>query len=124
MWSSEYPRVPHVMRPRFCSNANLLYTIPVVTLFLGAVMLPSGCPQGSTLSVLMRAASNYILSCVETGSSLGIVQFNTNATALSPMIQINTEEDRQRLIRSLPRQAEGKTSIGAGLEKGLEVREG
>ena len=69
----------------------------------------------------MRAASNYILSCIETGSSLGIVQFNTNATALSPMIEINTEADRQKLIQALPRQADGKTSIGAGLEKGLQV---
>ena len=73
---------------------------------------------------MMRAASNYILSCIETGSSLGIVQFNTNATALTPMVEINTEADRQKLIQALPRQADGKTSIGAGLEKGLEVGNG
>nr|KAG5687427.1 hypothetical protein BaRGS_019826 [Batillaria attramentaria] len=85
------------------------------------VLDTSGSMTGSSLSVMMRAASNYILSCVETGSKLGIVQFNTNATALSPLQQINTETDRQDLIKSLPRQADGKTSIGAGLEKGLQL---
>lgn len=85
------------------------------------VLDTSGSMTGSSLSVMMRAASNYILSCVERGSHLGIVQFNTNATALSPMIQINNEDDRQTLIKTLPRQADGKTSIGAGLEKGLEL---
>ncbi|XP_076469337.1 calcium-activated chloride channel regulator 1-like [Babylonia areolata] len=85
------------------------------------VLDTSGSMTGSSLSVMMRAASNYILSCVEEGSSLGIVQFSTNATALSPMITVTSDSDRRRLIKALPRQADGKTSIGAGLEKGLQL---
>ncbi|KAL8565740.1 hypothetical protein ACOMHN_018657 [Nucella lapillus] len=85
------------------------------------VLDTSGSMTGSSLSVMMRAASNYIMSCIETGSNLGVVQFSTNATALTPLIHIRSEEDRQRLIKALPRQAEGKTSIGAGLEKGLQL---
>ncbi|XP_076448467.1 calcium-activated chloride channel regulator 4-like [Babylonia areolata] len=85
------------------------------------VLDTSGSMTGSSLSVMMQATSSYILSCLETGSSLGIVQFNTNASVLSPMVDILSEDDRHTLIRRLPRTAEGKTSIGAGLEKGLQL---
>ena len=72
--------------------------------------------------MLKQAASNYILSCIETGSKLGIVQFNTNASALSQLVEVNNEKDRFSLIDALPRQAMGKTSIGSGLAKAVEVR--
>lgn len=71
---------------------------------------------------MKQAASNYILSCIETGSKLGIVQFSTNATALSQLVEVKSERDRFALIDSLPRHADGKTSIGSGLKKGVEVR--
>lgn len=77
--------------------------------------------QGASLSVMKQAASNYILSCIETGSRLGIVQFSTNATALSPLTEVKSERDRFSLIDSLPTNADGKTSIGSGLKKGVEV---
>ncbi|KAL8587151.1 hypothetical protein ACOMHN_026119 [Nucella lapillus] len=85
------------------------------------VLDTSGSMTGSSLSVMMQATTSYILSCVELGSSLGIIQFNTNATVLSPMTPIRSEKDRHHLIKKLPRQAEGKTSIGAGLEMGLQL---
>ncbi|KAH9508193.1 Calcium-activated chloride channel regulator 4 [Bulinus truncatus] len=84
------------------------------------VLDTSGSMTGPSLSVLKQAASNYILSCIETGSKLGIVQFNTNASTLSQLTEIRSEKDRFALIDSLPMQAVGKTSIGAGLKKGVE----
>ncbi|CAL1532070.1 unnamed protein product [Lymnaea stagnalis] len=85
------------------------------------VLDTSGSMTGASLSVLKQAASNYILSCIETGSKLGIVQFNTNASTLSNLMEVKSERDRFNLIDALPMQAEGKTSIGAGLKKGVEV---
>ncbi|XP_059152208.1 calcium-activated chloride channel regulator 3A-1-like [Physella acuta] len=85
------------------------------------VLDTSGSMTGASLSVLKQAASNYILSCIETGSKLGIVQFNTNASTLSQLVEVKSEKDRFTLIDALPMQAEGKTSIGAGLKKGVEV---
>ncbi|GFO43573.1 calcium-activated chloride channel regulator 4, 30 kda form [Plakobranchus ocellatus] len=85
------------------------------------VLDTSGSMTGASLNVLKQAASNYILSCIETGSKLGIVQFNTNASALSQLVEVNNEKDRFSLIDALPKRAMGKTSIGSGLQKAVEV---
>ena len=40
---------------------------------------------------------------------------------LAPLTKINTKEDKKALTAKMPSLAEGKTSIGAGLKKGLNV---
>ncbi|XP_041350383.1 calcium-activated chloride channel regulator 4-like [Gigantopelta aegis] len=81
----------------------------------------SGSMTGSSLKILKQAASNYIQNTVEIGSWLGIVAFNTDAVVLAPLTKINTKEDKKALTAKMPSLAEGKTSIGAGLKKGLNV---
>ncbi len=118
-------------------NGNAAITFTLTILFLGNVLfvsvyfgkvsflfqyiLNNVFLQGSSLNILRQAASNYILTSVESGSWLGIVQFNTVASRLSPLVEVKNNADRMNLINNLPYYAEGKTSIGAGLGEGLKV---
>ncbi|KAK6176714.1 hypothetical protein SNE40_014959 [Patella caerulea] len=85
------------------------------------VLDTSGSMTGSSLKILRQAASNFIMNTVETGSSLGIVEFNTEASTLSDLVSIQSREDREILISRLPTTATGKTSIGGGLNKAIEA---
>ncbi|ESO99114.1 hypothetical protein LOTGIDRAFT_238844 [Lottia gigantea] len=85
------------------------------------VLDTSGSMSGSSLKILRQAATNFIMNSIETGSSLGIVEFNTAATTLSPLVRISSRADRELLINRLPKTATGKTSIGGGLLKAIQA---
>ena len=53
---------------------------------------------------------------------MGIVQFSSDASTLSPLIQISSDENREALIETLPETASGGTEIGKGIKRGIEVR--
>lgn len=78
------------------------------------------CPQ-DRLTRMNNAVSTMILTTLKPGTDLGIVEFSTSASLLSDLRTVTTEEDRKNLITMLPTSAVGWTSIGAGLQMGLEV---
>lgn len=47
--------------------------------------------------------------------------YSTQAVVLSPLVTIDGDQSREKLIGKLPRVADGWTCIGCGLLKSLEV---
>ncbi|XP_040263311.1 calcium-activated chloride channel regulator 1-like [Bufo bufo] len=73
---------------------------------------------------LVQAAEVFIMQIVEAGSSVGLVEFNSAATVISPLVQIITDDERQKLKLLLVKKASGGTNICAGIRKGFEVNKG
>ncbi|XP_046333944.2 calcium-activated chloride channel regulator 1-like [Haliotis rufescens] len=109
--------------PAFTDTSPRFHFVQVKPTRRVLVLDASGSMTGPSMEILRQAASNYILTSVESGSWLGIVQFNTDATTLSEMVHIKSQADRELLTNRLPTYAEGKTSIGAGLGKALTALE-
>ncbi|XP_009466509.1 PREDICTED: calcium-activated chloride channel regulator 4 [Nipponia nippon] len=72
---------------------------------------------------LRRAAEVFLLHIIEIGSWAGIVTFNSDASEEAPLQQITNDAARQKLVQCLPITASGKTSICAGVRKGLKLIE-
>ncbi|MBN3289517.1 CLCA1 regulator, partial [Polypterus senegalus] len=70
---------------------------------------------------LRQAAELFILQIIETGSQLGIVQFNSAATTLQELTTIKDDATRTALTKRLPNLASGGTSICSGIRKAFEV---
>lgn len=70
---------------------------------------------------LRNAVSHFLLNVVENGTYVGIVTFTSVAKVVKDLTQITSGSVRQELVQSLPSSTGGGTSIGAGLQKGLEV---
>ena len=64
----------------------------------------------------------FIRYHVPTGSKLGIVTFSNSSATSLPLVLV-TDENRELIIKRLPRRAHtfGRTAIGQGLKKALEV---
>ncbi|XP_039590585.1 calcium-activated chloride channel regulator 1-like [Polypterus senegalus] len=69
---------------------------------------------------LRQAAELFILQIIETGSQLGIVQFNSAATTLQELTTIKDDATRTALTKRLPNLASGGTSICSGIRKAFE----
>ncbi|XP_028667223.1 calcium-activated chloride channel regulator 1-like isoform X2 [Erpetoichthys calabaricus] len=70
---------------------------------------------------LRQAAELFILQIIETGSQLGIVQFNSAASTLRELTTITDYASRTALTKYLPNLASGGTSICSGIRKAFEV---
>lgn len=64
---------------------------------------------------MSSAVSSFILNHIPGGSVVGITQFDSTATQLSPMTQITGDADRNTLVSNLPSSANGGTDIDDGL---------
>lgn len=80
----------------------------------------SGSMVGKPIHLLHNAASRLISDVVKEGSFMGLVSFRDRPFTLSPLVQI-TDQTRVDLVTKLPRDTGGKTAIGEGLLRGLEV---
>ncbi|XP_077986132.1 calcium-activated chloride channel regulator 4A-like [Glandiceps talaboti] len=74
--------------------------------------------------LMIQSSTKYIQYTVPNNTYVGIVIFSTTATILSDLVYVNNNEARQLLVSRLPASPTGWTSIGAGLESGIEVLEG
>lgn len=68
-----------------------------------------------------QAATLFLLQIVENGSWVGMVHFDSTAVIKSELIQIRDDSERDTLMKNLPIQAVGGTSICSGISKAFEV---
>ncbi|KAM6167938.1 calcium-activated chloride channel regulator 4-like [Erethizon dorsatum] len=86
------------------------------------VLDKSGSMSGSNrLNRMNQAAKHFLLQTVENGSWVGMVQFDSSASIKSELIQIRSDSERDALVKSLPTQATGGTSICAGIRTAFQV---
>ncbi|XP_033122891.1 calcium-activated chloride channel regulator 2-like [Anneissia japonica] len=77
--------------------------------------------QGVPLKKLRQGTMRYLSSTIDTGSYVGIVEFSTFGTELAPLTLVSDDSSRDKLIAALPSSVSGRTSIGSGVLKGIEV---
>ncbi|XP_056671365.1 calcium-activated chloride channel regulator 1-like [Monodelphis domestica] len=68
-----------------------------------------------------QAAKLYLIQIVEKGSWVGMVTFDNVAKIQNNLTQIIHENATQEIIRNLPKNADGGTSICGGLKAGFQV---
>ncbi|KAM6167936.1 calcium-activated chloride channel regulator 4-like [Erethizon dorsatum] len=73
------------------------------------------------LNRMNQAAKQFLLQTVENGSWVGMVQFDSVASIKSELIQIRSDSERDALLKSLPTQAIGGTSICTGIRTAFQV---
>ncbi|XP_070558061.1 calcium-activated chloride channel regulator 1-like [Ptychodera flava] len=81
----------------------------------------SGSMEGEPLTKLLQVCTKYLRNTIDDGSYVGIVEFRGTAEILSQLRLISGSNSREALVSSLPKVAEGWTSIGGGIRKGIEV---
>ncbi|XP_043431422.1 calcium-activated chloride channel regulator 2 isoform X2 [Prionailurus bengalensis] len=81
--------------------------------------------EADRLLRLQQAAEFYLMQIVEIHTFVGIVSFNSKGEIRAQLHQINSDDDRKRLVSHLPStvSAEAQTSVCPGLKKGFEVVE-
>ncbi|XP_075040264.1 calcium-activated chloride channel regulator 1-like [Mixophyes fleayi] len=111
------------------SNTNI--PVPSFTLLQGSdrvvslVLDVSGSMGASERDTrLCQAAEVFIIQIIEKGSYVGIVEFQSVATIISPLVQIISDAQRQHLKSLLKKKAGGGTNICDGIKKGIEVNKG
>ncbi|CAM4551607.1 unnamed protein product [Leuciscus chuanchicus] len=70
---------------------------------------------------LQQAATHLLRNIIEDQASVGIVTFSTDANTLSPFTTIDNDSTREKLIKLLPKTADGWTYVCKGLDLGLQV---
>ncbi|GBL73827.1 Calcium-activated chloride channel regulator 4 [Araneus ventricosus] len=81
----------------------------------------SGSMNGQPMKLLHSAATRLVEDRIPDGAFLGLVQFSTNASILRNLTKVSNET-RLQLSRSLPAKDDGgRTAIGKGLQKAIEV---
>ncbi|XP_051717359.1 calcium-activated chloride channel regulator 1-like [Ctenopharyngodon idella] len=80
----------------------------------------SGSMQGSRILRLQQASTHFLQNIIEDQASVGIVTFSSDASTLSPLTTID-DSTREKLVKLLPKVADGGTYICKGLNLGLEV---
>ncbi|KFQ84451.1 Epithelial chloride channel protein, partial [Phoenicopterus ruber ruber] len=75
----------------------------------------------SRIRHLHSAAEVFLRHIIEIGSWAGIVTFHSAASEKAPLQKITNDTARQKLVQCLPTSASGKTSICAGIRKGLQL---
>jgi len=63
-----------------------------------------------------------IINALPKGSRLGMVTFSSSASILQSFVNISSDSDRAALRTVLPSTPGGRTAIGQGLLKAVEVR--
>ncbi|XP_063796035.1 calcium-activated chloride channel regulator 1-like [Pseudophryne corroboree] len=96
----------------------LQYKDRVVTLVLD---VSGSMRQFDRISRMYQASEVYIMQIVESGSSVGIVVFSTDAKIMTQPVKIVDTFQREQLKKFLPNNASGDTNICAGVRKGFEV---
>ncbi|XP_062615682.1 calcium-activated chloride channel regulator 1-like [Saccostrea cucullata] len=74
------------------------------------------------INKLKAISSNYIRNWSPNATSIAVVTFNETASVVAPLTTVTSEQDRQGLVTLVKNiKAHGATSIGAGLQKALEL---
>ncbi|CAJ0940304.1 unnamed protein product [Ranitomeya imitator] len=73
------------------------------------------------LQRLYQAADVFITQIIETGSSVGIVTFSTDAYEVSPLVKITSDVQRKHLKSLLPTATISGTDICKGILTGFQV---
>uniref|UniRef100_A0A8D1P550 VWFA domain-containing protein n=1 Tax=Sus scrofa TaxID=9823 RepID=A0A8D1P550_PIG len=63
------------------------------------------------LNRMNQAVKYFLLQTIENGSWVGVVDFDTTAHIKSKLIQIKSNNERRKLLESLPTEASGRISI-------------
>lgn len=72
---------------------------------------------------LKTISSNYIRNWSPNATSIAVVTFNGTASVAAPLTPVTSDTDRQYLVTLVDSIiASGATSIGAGIQKAIEVR--
>nr|XP_012602989.1 calcium-activated chloride channel regulator 4 [Microcebus murinus] len=77
--------------------------------------------SSNRLNRMNQAAEYFLLQIIENGSWVGMVHFDSSATVQSELIQIINSTERNKLVKSLPTNANGGTSICSGIRSAFEV---
>ncbi|XP_067220452.1 calcium-activated chloride channel regulator 1-like [Chanodichthys erythropterus] len=83
----------------------------------------SGSMTGSRILRQQQAATHFLQTIIEDQASVGIVTFSSDALTLSPLTTIDSESTREKLIKLLPKEADGGTYVCKGLNLCLQVLE-
>uniref|UniRef100_A0A8C1LP08 VWFA domain-containing protein n=1 Tax=Cyprinus carpio TaxID=7962 RepID=A0A8C1LP08_CYPCA len=75
----------------------------------------SGSMGGSRILQQQQAATHFLRNIVEYEARVGIVQFSTYASTLSPLTTIDSDTTKENLIILLPKVAGGSTNMCLGL---------
>lgn len=71
---------------------------------------------------LKDISSNYIRNWSPNATSVAVVTFNGTADVVAPLTAVTSEQERQNLVALVDNiVARGATSIGAGIQKAIEV---
>ncbi|KAM9543913.1 calcium-activated chloride channel regulator 4 isoform 2-T2 [Guaruba guarouba] len=116
-----------ICKPRSCRYDGQLYEkgcvfIPDIHQNIScSIMYMQYARPHNRMENLRTAAETYLLHDIETGSWVGIVTFDSDATERAHLQQITNDETRQKLVQLLPIIPSGLTNICAGIHKGLKV---
>ncbi|XP_073674204.1 calcium-activated chloride channel regulator 1-like [Garra rufa] len=80
----------------------------------------SGSMKDSRILRLQQAATHFLQNIIEDQASVGIVKFSTEAYTQSQLTRIDNESTREKLVKLLPKVAEGWTYMCKGLNLGLQ----
>ncbi|XP_074656971.1 calcium-activated chloride channel regulator 4-like [Tubulanus polymorphus] len=81
----------------------------------------SGSMQSGEKFIRLRQAAEFLIRNAGNNSEIGIVEFSALSNILSSLRVINSEEDRELLLASLPSVPGGATSIGSGLRSAMNL---
>ncbi|PIK60588.1 putative epithelial chloride channel protein-like [Apostichopus japonicus] len=84
------------------------------------IVIDNSASMFARLLPLRQAIYIFINEVLVDGEELGLVNFNDNGMVISNLTTVN-DNTRTTLFMDLPTQAEGATTIGGGVEKGLDV---
>ncbi|XP_048739813.2 calcium-activated chloride channel regulator 1-like isoform X2 [Ostrea edulis] len=74
------------------------------------------------ITKLKEISSIFIMNWLSNGSSIGVVTFDDDAKIVAPITSVVSESVRRELTTLIDKiEANGRTSIGLGLRKGLEL---
>ncbi|XP_051021756.1 calcium-activated chloride channel regulator 4 [Acomys russatus] len=73
------------------------------------------------LNRMKQAAEYFLRQIIENRSWVGMVHFTHEATIKSQLIQINSDTERNQLVKTLPTSAGGGTSICSGIRTAFQV---
>uniref|UniRef100_A0A672Q1L7 VWFA domain-containing protein n=1 Tax=Sinocyclocheilus grahami TaxID=75366 RepID=A0A672Q1L7_SINGR len=76
----------------------------------------SGSMAGSRILLQQQAATHFLRYIIEDQARVGIVTFSTDASTLRSLTTIDSDITRENLIKLLPKEAAGSTSMCLGLK--------
>ncbi|KAM4722892.1 uncharacterized protein WCC33_009073 [Rhinophrynus dorsalis] len=100
------------------SFSLLQYRDRVITLVLD---VSGSMSSNDRIGRLYQAAEVFLIQIIEINSHVGIVQFSSSASVLSPLLQIYSDAQRNKLKSLIPKTAGGGTNICSGVRSGIEL---